>query len=176
VVFYLYNELLSVIFLGTADMPVDRTNKLRVDSMSDALSFVVKSNEQIQELLKKAKGDFPKLFLLMFPNLDQTKTLGELANNFFVDSSSAIEVLQRRSRLYRAVLDFQLLIGHIFKSGLEQLFKALPAEADGSPIDLGPFNESACICASQLLKLVDDDKKKSASETAPSSSAQTQAL
>jgi hypothetical protein len=28
-------------------MPVDRTNKLRVDSMSDALSFVVESSEQI---------------------------------------------------------------------------------------------------------------------------------
>ncbi|KAK1617789.1 hypothetical protein QYE76_023306 [Lolium multiflorum] len=31
--------------LGTADMPVDRTNKLRVDSMSDALSFAVESSE-----------------------------------------------------------------------------------------------------------------------------------
>ncbi|KAK1628277.1 hypothetical protein QYE76_002592 [Lolium multiflorum] len=33
--------------LGTADMHVDRTNKLRVDSMSDALSFAVESSEQI---------------------------------------------------------------------------------------------------------------------------------
>ena len=51
-------------------MPVDRTNKLRVDSMSDALSFAVESSEQIQELLKKAKGALSKLFLLMFPKLD----------------------------------------------------------------------------------------------------------
>jgi hypothetical protein len=43
-------------FLGTTDTPVDRTNKLRVDSMSDALYFAVESSEQVQELLKKPKG------------------------------------------------------------------------------------------------------------------------
>ncbi|KAK1685578.1 hypothetical protein QYE76_046426 [Lolium multiflorum] len=41
---------------NTADMPVDRTNKLRVDSMSDALSFEAESSNQIQDLLKKTKG------------------------------------------------------------------------------------------------------------------------
>jgi hypothetical protein len=108
--------------------------------------------------------------------LDENKTLGELANTFFVDSSRAIEVLKRRSHLYRAVLTFQLLMGHDFKSDLEHLTKALPKNADGSPADLGLFNESARKCAIQLLKLVDDAKKKTASETAPSLSAQTQAL
>jgi hypothetical protein len=29
----------------TADMPVDRTSKLQVDSMSDALSFAVESSD-----------------------------------------------------------------------------------------------------------------------------------
>jgi hypothetical protein len=62
--------MLSVILLGTADMPVKHTNKLRLDSMSDAISFAVESSEQIQELLKKAKGALSKLFLLMFPKLD----------------------------------------------------------------------------------------------------------
>jgi hypothetical protein len=112
----------------------------------------------------------------MFPKVDQNKTLGELANTFFVDSSSAIEVLKRRSCLYGAVLAFQLLMGHGFESDLERMNKALPEDADGSPVDLGLFNDSARVCASQLLKLVDDDKNKTASETAPSSSAQTQAL
>jgi hypothetical protein len=61
--------------------------------MSDALSFVVESNEQIQELLRKAKGALSKLFSLMFPKMDQNKTLGEPATTFFIDSTSAIEVL-----------------------------------------------------------------------------------
>jgi hypothetical protein len=59
-------------------MPVDRTNKLRVDSMSDALSFAVDSSEQTQELLKKARGALSKLFLLMFPSWMRTRLLESL--------------------------------------------------------------------------------------------------
>jgi hypothetical protein len=87
-------------------MPVDRTNKLRVDSMSDALSLEAESSSQIQDLLKKTKGALSRLFSMMFPKLDQNKTLGEMADTFFVDFSDAIEVLKRRSRLYGAVLTF----------------------------------------------------------------------
>jgi hypothetical protein len=72
-------------------------------------------------------------------------------------------------RAKRALLP--TLIGHDLGSELEQISKALPTDADGSPVDLVPFNESAQLCASRLLKLVDEDKKKTASETAPSSSA-----
>jgi hypothetical protein len=89
-IFFCCNEFLSVTFPGTADMPFDRTNKLRVESMLGVLSFAVESSEQIQELLKKAKGSLSTLFSLMFPKIDQNRTLGELANTFFVDSNSAI--------------------------------------------------------------------------------------
>jgi hypothetical protein len=143
--------------------------------MSDALSFAIESSEQIQELLRKTKGALSKLFWLMFPKLDQNKTLGELANTFFVDSSSAIEVLKCHSRLYGTVLALQLLMGHGLESELEQLSKTLPIDVDGSPVDLAPFNESTQLCASRVLKLVNEDKKKTASETTPSSSASTQA-
>jgi hypothetical protein len=88
-------------------MPVDRTNKLRVDSMSDALSFATKSSNQLQDLLKKTKGALSRLFPMMFPKLNQNKTLGEMADTFFIDSSKVIEVLKRCSRLYGAVLIFQ---------------------------------------------------------------------
>ena len=157
-------------------MPVDRTNRLRVDSMSDALSFVVDSNGQIQELLKKTKGALSKLFLLMFPKLDQEKTLGELVNTFFIDSNSTIEVLKRRSHFYGALLAFQLLMGYGFEADMERFTTALPKNKDGSTVDLGLFNDSSRKCACQLLKLVEDQKKKTASDAAPSSSAQTQAL
>jgi hypothetical protein len=56
--------------------------------------------------------------------LDQNKTLGEMADTFFIDSSEAIEVLKRRSCLYGAVLTFQLLMGHGLASELERLSKA----------------------------------------------------
>jgi hypothetical protein len=150
-------------------MPVDRTNKLRVDSMSDALSLEAESSSQIQDLLKKTKGALSRLFSMMFPKLDQNKTLGEMEDTFFVDSSDAIEVLKRRSRLYGAVLTLQLLMGHGFGSDQEQLSKALPMDASGCLVDLDRFNQSSLSCANWLLKLVDDDKKKVASEAAPSS-------
>jgi hypothetical protein len=78
--------------------------------MSDALSFATESSDQVQGLLKKTKGALSRLFLMMFPKLDQNKTLGEMADTFFIDSSDAIEVLKRPSRLYGAVLTFQLLM------------------------------------------------------------------
>jgi hypothetical protein len=141
--------------------------------MSDALSFAAESSDQIQDILKKTKGALSKLFSMMFPKLDQNKSLGEMADTFFVDSFDGIEVLKRRSRLYGAVLTFQLLMGHGFGSDLEQLSKALPMDANGCPVNLDPFKQSSQVCANRLLKLVDDEKKKAASEAAPSSSAQT---
>jgi hypothetical protein len=58
---------------------------------------------------------------------------------------------------------------------MECLKKALPENKDGSTVDLGLFNDSARKCVGRLLKLVEDQKKKLASDVAPSSSAQTQA-
>jgi hypothetical protein len=104
-------------------MPVDRTNRLRVDSMSDAISFAVDSSNQVQELLKKTKGALSKLFSLMFPKLDREKTLEEMVDTFFVDTSSIIEVLKHRSCLYGALLAFQLLMGYGFEADMQRLTK-----------------------------------------------------
>ena len=138
--------------------------------MSDALSFATDSSNQVQGLLQKTKGALSKLFSMMFPKLNQDKTLGEMADAFFIDSSEAIEVLKRRSRLYGAVLTFQLLMGHGLGSELEKLSKALPVDANECIVNLEPFKQSAVLCANQLLKLVDEDKNKAASEVAPDSS------
>jgi hypothetical protein len=151
-------------------MPIDRTNKLQVDSMSDALSFATESSNQLQDLLKKTKGALSKLFLMMFPKLDQNKTLGEMADTFFVESSEAIEVLKQCSRLYGAVLTFQLLMVHGLGSDLEKLSKALPVDANNFLVNIEPFKQSSVLSGNQLLKVVDEDKNKTASEAAPDSS------
>jgi hypothetical protein len=151
-------------------MSIDRTSKLREDSMSDALSFATDSSNQVQGLLKKTKGALSKLFSMMFPKLDQNKTLGEMADTFFIDSSEAIEVLKWRSHLYGAVLTFQLLMGHGLGSELEKLSKALPVDANDCLVNLEPFKQSLVLCANRLLKLVDEDKNKAAFEAAPDSS------
>ncbi|KAK1687149.1 hypothetical protein QYE76_047997 [Lolium multiflorum] len=158
--------------LGDADMPVDRTRMLREDSMSDGLSLATDFNNQVQGLLQKTKGALSKLFSMMFPKLSQNKTLGEMADTFFLESSEAIEVLKRNPHLFGAVLTFQLLMWHGLGSELEKLSKALPVDTNECQVSLEPFKQSAVICANQLLKLVDEEKNKAASKAPDSSSAQ----
>jgi hypothetical protein len=138
--------------------------------MSDALSLAAESNVQVLGLLQRTKGALSRLFSMIFPRMKQDKTLGEMADAFLVDPSEPVEVLKRRSRLFGAVLTFQLLMGHGLGSELEKLSKALPVDDNNCLINLEPFKQSAVICANQLLKLVDEAKTKAASEAAPGSS------
>ena len=145
---------------AAADMPVDRTSQLRVDSMDDAVSFAVASNEQTKELLSKTKATLSKLYSLVFQKLDQKKTLGELTEAFFVDHAKPIEVLKRSSRLFGSLLAFQLLMGHDVPANFEELSKVLPIKADGSAVDLGQFSKRARECTRGLIELVESSKKK----------------
>jgi hypothetical protein len=117
----------------------------------------VGSNEQVQVLLQKSKAALTRLFALIFPKLDQDKTLGQLVDAFFVDTDGTIEVFKRNSCIYRVLLAFQLLMGYGFKA------------------DLSTFSRPAHKCARQLLELVEAHKMQTAPETAPSASTQTQA-
>ncbi|KAM0855257.1 hypothetical protein ACQ4PT_049891 [Festuca glaucescens] len=87
---------------GAADIPVDRASKLQVDSMSDAISFAVDSSEQVQMLLQKSKAALTRLFALIFPKLDQDKTLGQLVDAFFIDTDGTIDTT--RKKILRLVL------------------------------------------------------------------------
>jgi hypothetical protein len=162
--------LLIHYFPDVADMPVNRACKLREDSMSDALSLATDANIQVLVLVQKTKGALSKLFSMIFPKMKQNKTLGVMADTFFVDSSEAIEVLKRRSRLFGAVLTFQRLMGHGLGSDLVKLSKALPVDVDNCLLNLEPFKQLAVTCANQLIKLVDEENTKVVPEAAPGSS------
>jgi hypothetical protein len=112
---------------------------LREDSTSDALSLAAESNVQVLGLLQKTKGALSRLYSMIFPKVKQDKTLGEMADAFLVDPSEPVEVLKCRSRLFGAVLTFQLLMGHGMGSDLEKLSKALPVDDNNHLIDLEPF-------------------------------------
>ncbi|KAK1679750.1 hypothetical protein QYE76_040598 [Lolium multiflorum] len=156
--------------LGAADITIHRARNLREDSMSNALSLAAESNIQVLGLLQRTKGALSRLFSMIFPKMKQDKTLGEMADTFLIDPSEPVEVLKRRSRLFGAVLTFQLLMGHGLSSELEKLSKALPVDDNNCLINLEPFKQSAVTCANQLLKLVDEAKTKNAPEAAPGSS------
>ena len=108
---------------------------------------------------------------MIFPKVDQNKTLEQLTDAFAVDTKEVIEVFKRTSRTYGALLAFQLMMGHGFKADIEQMSKELPKEQDGRLVDLGDFKIPALKCARQLLELVSSKK----SSTGPSLSNQTQA-
>ncbi|KAK1641667.1 hypothetical protein QYE76_059472 [Lolium multiflorum] len=156
--------------LDAADLTVTRRHQLREDSIADALSLAAESNIQVLGLLKKAKGALSRLYSMIFPKMKEDKTLDDMAASFLVDPSEPVEVLKRRSRLFGAVLTFQLLMGHGMESNLEELSKALPVDSDHKLIDLEPYKRSAVTCANRLLKLVDEAQAKPAPEAAPGSS------
>jgi hypothetical protein len=138
--------------------------------MVDALSLAAESNIQVLGVLQRTKGALSRLFSMIFPKMKQDKTLGEMADAFLIDPSEPVEVLKHRSRLFGAVLTFQLLMGHGLGSELERFSEALPVDDNGHLINLEPFKQSAVTCANQLLKLVDEAKTKTAPEAAPGSS------
>ncbi|KAK1601101.1 hypothetical protein QYE76_048299 [Lolium multiflorum] len=156
--------------MNAADININRARKLREDSMSDALSLAAESNVQVLGLLQKTKGALSRLFSMILPRMKQEKTLGEMAEAFLIDPSEPVEVLKRRSRLFGAVLTFQLLMGHGLGSELERFSEALPVDDNDLLINLEPFKQSAVTCANRLLKLVDEAKIKTAPEASPGSS------
>ncbi|KAK1680764.1 hypothetical protein QYE76_041612 [Lolium multiflorum] len=118
--------------LDVADLTVTRRHQLREDSIADALSLAAESNVQVLGLLKKAKGALSRLYSMIFPKMKEDKTLDEMAASFLVDPSEPVEVLKCRSRLFGAVLTFQLLMGHGMGSDLEELSKTLPVASDAA--------------------------------------------
>jgi hypothetical protein len=61
-------------------------------------------------------------------------------------------------------------MGYGLGSELEKLSESLPVDANERLVNLDPFKQSAVLCANRLLRLVDKDKNKAASEAAPDSS------
>ena len=141
--------------------------------MEDSLSFATDSAERVQALVVKAKAALSTLFGLVLPKLPQEKTLDELAETFLIKEPNSIEVLKRTSRIYGALLAFQLLMGYNIEADFETMSKALPTGEDGVNIDLTQFTRRARECARQLVELVEANKKKGADKDAPSASGQT---
>ncbi|KAK1665057.1 hypothetical protein QYE76_053216 [Lolium multiflorum] len=137
---------------------IETSNKLaaeawqRAQDLEKELSYVKVKLEEEQKLKEE---------------LSQEKSLGELAKASFIDNDGPIEVLKHTSRLYGALLAFQLMMWYGAEAEFEELSKTLPIEEDDTDVDLSPFTKSACTCGHQLIELVEVNKK-GATKTAPS--------
>jgi phosphoenolpyruvate synthase/pyruvate phosphate dikinase len=146
-------------------------DKIPNNSPANGVSMTLASHQLTRELLEKGKGAMARMHSMIFPKINQDKTLGQLIDAFAVDTKEVIEVFKRTSRTYGALLAFQLMMGHGFKADIEEMSKELPKEQDGRFIDLSIFKTSALKCARQLLELVSSRK----TSAGPSLSTQTQA-
>jgi hypothetical protein len=108
-----------------------------------------------------------RLFALIFPKIDQNKTLGQLADAFSVDTDDTIEVFKHILRIYGALIVFQLLMGYGFEADMELSTKELPKDKDSVAIDLNSFSRLARKCVRQLLELVEANKQTTV-EVSPS--------
>jgi hypothetical protein len=84
--------------------------KLPAGSSADAISLAIGSSDLVQALLQKNKAVLSWLHAMIFPKVDQLKTLEQLADTFSVNTEGIIEVFKRTSRTYGALLDFHLLM------------------------------------------------------------------
>lgn len=149
-------------------MPVDRTSRERIDAMADVSSFTESSCNQVQEILVKSKKSLAKLYATVFPKLPQEKSLGELADAFFVDGNDPLEVLKRPLRRSGALLAFQVMMGHGVKADFDTVSRTLP-QAGGAAVDLSQFAKQSKKFARQLIDLAEGTQKGST----PDASAQT---
>ncbi|KAK1607493.1 hypothetical protein QYE76_031166 [Lolium multiflorum] len=75
----------SVLALLTLD-------KLPNNSPANALSLTLESHKVVQALLQKSKGSLARMHAMIFPKIDQNKTLGQLIDAFAVITKEVIEV------------------------------------------------------------------------------------
>ncbi|KAK1615548.1 hypothetical protein QYE76_021065 [Lolium multiflorum] len=62
--------------LKDADIPAEALDKLPNNSPANALSLTLESHKLVQALLQKSKGAVARMHAMIFPKIDQNKTLG----------------------------------------------------------------------------------------------------
>ncbi|KAK1627796.1 hypothetical protein QYE76_002111 [Lolium multiflorum] len=78
--------------LKDADIPAEALDKLPNNSPANALSLALESHKLVQALLQKSKGAVARMHAMIFPKIDQNKTLGQLIDAFAVNTKEVIEV------------------------------------------------------------------------------------
>ncbi|KAK1670801.1 hypothetical protein QYE76_058960 [Lolium multiflorum] len=82
----------SLSLLKAADIPVEALDKLPNNSPANALSMTLASHQLTQDLLQKGKGAMALMHSMIFPKINQDKTLGQLIDAFAVNTKEVIEV------------------------------------------------------------------------------------
>ena len=179
--------MLPFIFLGScsncfthvtvaADVPVDRTGRLRVESLEDSIAFAIDSADKLKNLFGKAKSALAKLYSQIFPKMPQVTGLEALTGAFWAEKENPIDSIKRNQHVLGATMTYQLLMGHGVDADFEALSKSMPRDEDDELVDLASFKDSARTCAFQLINLVDQEKVKIQEASTPACSTKSPKL
>ncbi|KAK1610948.1 hypothetical protein QYE76_034621 [Lolium multiflorum] len=82
----------SLALLEAADIPVDALDKVPNNSPANSVSMTLAAHQLTRELLDKGKGAMARMHSMIFPKINQDKTLGQLLDAFAVDTKEVIEI------------------------------------------------------------------------------------
>ncbi|KAK1602838.1 hypothetical protein QYE76_017011 [Lolium multiflorum] len=82
----------SLALLEAANIPANALDKIPNTSPANGVSMTLASHQLTRELLEKGKGAMARMHSMIFPEINQDKTLGQLIDAFAVDTKEVIEV------------------------------------------------------------------------------------
>ncbi|KAK1609670.1 hypothetical protein QYE76_033343 [Lolium multiflorum] len=82
----------SLALLEAANIPADALDKVPNNSPANSVSMTLAAHQLTRELLDKGKGAMARMHSMIFPKINQDKTLGQLIDAFAVDTKEVIEV------------------------------------------------------------------------------------
>ncbi|KAK1610939.1 hypothetical protein QYE76_034612 [Lolium multiflorum] len=82
----------SLALLEAADIPADALDKVPNNSPANSVSMTLAAHQLTRELLDKGKGAMARMHSMIFPKINQDKTLGQLIDAFAVDTKEVIEI------------------------------------------------------------------------------------
>ncbi|KAK1683960.1 hypothetical protein QYE76_044808 [Lolium multiflorum] len=82
----------SLALLKAADIPAEVLDKLPNYSPANAMSMTLGSHQLVQDLLQKGKRAMARVHSMIFPKIDQNKTLGQLIDAFAINTREVLEI------------------------------------------------------------------------------------
>ncbi|KAK1629856.1 hypothetical protein QYE76_004171 [Lolium multiflorum] len=82
----------SLALLEAADIPADALDKFPNNSPANGVLMTLAAHQLTRELLEKGKGAMARMHSMIFPKINQDRTLGQLIDAFAVNTKEVIEV------------------------------------------------------------------------------------
>ena len=92
----IYHEVMLtslLVMVAAADIPVDKSARLRVGPLEDAISFAIDSADKSKALFGKVKSTLAKLYSQIFPKAPQVTSLETMLGSFWAQRENPIDFI-----------------------------------------------------------------------------------